>query len=105
VWVFGHAAITATVVTVLDKRRKTLALVDAMNAKPFFQSKTIIGAVMMAISLGLQFYQVDAPAEDLAKAGADLTLAVQGITGFVGFVLVIIGRIKAKQPLKISGIS
>lgn len=74
-----------------------------MEPKPFYRSKTIVGAVMMAISLGLQFYQVDASADELAKATADLTMAVQGITGFVGFVLVIYGRIKAKQGLKISG--
>lgn len=74
-----------------------------MQAKPFWQSKTIVGAVMMAVSLGLQFYQVDASAEELAQASADLTMAIQGITGFVGFILVIWGRIKAKQALKISG--
>lgn len=74
-----------------------------MNAKPFFQSKTIIGAVMMLIPLALQFFQVDASADELAKAGSDLTMAVQGVTGFVGFVLVIVGRWKAKQPIKLSG--
>lgn len=74
-----------------------------MNAKPFFQSKTIIGAVMMAVSLGLQYCQVPAPAEELAQAGTDLTLAVQGITGVIGFVLVIIGRFKAKTSLSLSG--
>lgn len=94
---------TATHDTGLTKRREPGAIVARMNAKPFFQSKTIIGAVMMAVSLGLQFYQVDVPAEELAKATDDLTLAVQGITGFVGFLLVIYGRIKAKAPLKLSG--
>ncbi len=76
---------------------------ERVNAKPFFQSKTIVGAVMMAISLGLQFYQIDAGADELAAATSDLTLAIQGVTGFFGFVMVIYGRIKAKQPLKISG--
>lgn len=74
-----------------------------MDAKPFYQSKTIVGAVMMAISLVLQFYQVDASADELAKATADLTAAVQGVVGFVGFVLVIYGRAKARQSIKLSG--
>lgn len=94
---------TATDRTDLENRGESLAMVGAMNAKPFFQSKTIVGAVMMAVSIGLQFYQVDAPAEELAQATTDLTLAVQGITGFVGFILVIYGRIKATKALKISG--
>lgn len=70
-----------------------------MQPKPFFQSKTIVGAVMMAVSLALQFYQVDAPNE-VAQAGVDLTNAIEGITGFVGFILVIVGRVKAKAPIK-----
>ena len=74
-----------------------------MNSKPFFQSKTILGAVMMAISLGLQIYQVPAPAQELAQAGTDLGAAVQGITGFIGFIMVIIGRIKAQGPITLSG--
>ena len=74
-----------------------------MDAKPFYQSKTLAGAVMMAISLALQFYQVDASVDELAKATADLTDAIQGVTGFIGFVLVIYGRAKATRPIKLSG--
>ena len=71
-----------------------------MQPKPFFQSKTIIGAVMMLLPLVLQFYQVETTPEELAKAGTDLTQAVQGITGLIGFGMVIYGRSKAKAPLQ-----
>lgn len=71
-----------------------------MQPKPFFQSKTIVGAVMMAVSLALQFYQVDASTDELAKAGVDLTNAIEGVVGFVGFVMVIWGRLTAKAPIK-----
>ena len=73
---------------------------SAMSPKPFFQSKTIVGAVMMLVSLALQFYQVDVPAEEVAKAGTDLGNAIEGIAGLVGFILVIVGRVKAKAPIK-----
>ena len=72
-----------------------------MQPKPFFQSKTIVGAVMMAVSLALQFYQVEASSDDLAKAGVDLTNAVEGVIGFVGFILTIWGRVTAKAPIKL----
>ena len=71
-----------------------------MQPKPFFQSKTIIGAVLMLLPLVLEFYQVPASQEELAKAGADLTQAVQGITGLIGFGMVIYGRFKAKAPIQ-----
>ena len=69
-------------------------------AKPFFQSKTIIGAVIMLLPLVLEFYQVAATPDELAKAGTDLTQAVQGIAGLVGFGLVIYGRFKARAPIQ-----
>lgn len=71
-----------------------------MSPKPFFQSKTIVGAVMMLVSLGLQFYQVDASTDEITKAGVDLGNAIEGITGLVGFILVIVGRVKATRPIK-----
>lgn len=71
-----------------------------MQPKPFFQSKTIVGAVLMAVSLALQFYQVDASQGELDKAALDLGNAIEGITGLIGFIMVIVGRVKAKTPIK-----
>ena len=74
-----------------------------MQSKPFYQSKTIVGAVMMLIALVLQIYQIELPQEQVDAAGANLAQTLQGIAGFWGFLLVIWGRIKADRPLGISG--
>jgi hypothetical protein len=74
-----------------------------MQPKPIFQSKTIVGAVLMILPLALQFFQVDIQQPDLDQAGHDLGAAVHGITGLVGFAMVVIGRYKAKRPISLSG--
>jgi len=73
-----------------------------MQTKPFFTSKTIIGAVMMLIGMLCQFYQINVPAADIATAGDQLTTAVGNISGLVGFGLTIYGRIRASGPISLS---
>lgn len=73
-----------------------------MQAKPFYQSKTIIGAVMVAVSMGCRFYQLDVPQDQIDAAAVNLAQAVEGIAGLAGFVLVVWGRIKARSTLTLS---
>lgn len=71
-------------------------------AKPFYLSKTLLGAIMMAVAMACRFCQLDAPQSELDAAGAALDQAVEGISGLVGFGLVIYGRLKAKHALTLS---
>lgn len=74
-----------------------------MNPKPFYQSKTIIGAVLMLAPIALQMLGVTASPQELETAGADAVKIVEGVAGLTGFALVIIGRIKAARPVSLSG--
>ena len=74
-----------------------------MQTKAFFKSKTIIGAVMMALAIALQSFQVEVDAGTMDQAATDLDQLVKAATGFIGFVLVIWGRIKARRAITLSG--
>lgn len=76
-----------------------------MGVKPksFIYSRTIVGAVIMAISLISQFYNVPVSQAELDQASGDLTQAAEGVAAIVGFGLVIYGRIKAIRPVAILG--
>lgn len=74
-----------------------------MKPKPFFKSATIVGGVLMLVSIVLHYFAVEASPEELAKLDVDLNTAISGISGVAGFVMVVIGRIKAKRPVNLSG--
>ena len=73
-----------------------------MQAKPFFTSKTLIGAALMLVSLLCQRYQLNVPAADIANAGDQITSAVANVSGLLGFAMTLYGRIKATGPLSLS---
>jgi len=73
-----------------------------MQTKPFFTSKTLIGAALMLLGFVCQRWQLNIPAADIATAGDQLTAAVANISGLVGFGLTVYGRFKATQPLHLS---
>lgn len=74
-----------------------------MNPKPMLQSKTIIGALLMAVTLVAQFYQAPVSQEEINQAGNLLEETVKAVSALVGFTLVIYGRFKAVQPVNILG--
>lgn len=74
-----------------------------MNPKPFYQSKTIIGAALMLLPIVLQMLGVSASQQEIDAAGGDAVKIIEGVSGLTGFVLVIIGRIKAARPVSLSG--
>lgn len=74
-----------------------------MNPKPFYQSKTIIGAVLMLAPIALQLLGVTASQQELDAAGANAVQIVEGVAGLTGFALVLIGRFKAARPISLSG--
>lgn len=74
-----------------------------MQAKSFVQSRTIVGAIMMLVVLALQLFQVDVPTDELQTAEGHLDAVVQGIGALVGFILVIVGRVRAQRPVKFLG--
>ncbi len=71
--------------------------------KPFYQSRTIIGAIIMLIALIGSLFQVDIAADELSTAEDHLGVAWEAIAAFVGFVLTVWGRIKARRSIGISG--
>ncbi len=74
-----------------------------METKPFYQSKTIAGAVILLVSLVLQLTSSPAvPEADLEQAAVQLDQVISGISGLVGFGLVVWGRIKGSKTLTIS---
>ena len=73
-----------------------------MQSKPFYQSKTLIGALLMGAAMVCRIYQVDVSQAELDAAGTNLAQAIDGLAGFVGFVLVVWGRFKATTALKLS---
>ena len=75
----------------------------SMTPKPFFQSKTIIGAFIMAASLMVQIYHAPVSLEEINQAGSLLEQTINAGSALVGFALVIYGRIKAVRPVTILG--
>lgn len=74
-----------------------------METKPFYQSKTLAGALIMLVSLVLQLTASPAlPDADLQQATVQLDQVISGISGLVGFALVVWGRIKGSKALTIS---
>jgi NADH:ubiquinone oxidoreductase subunit 6 (subunit J) len=71
--------------------------------KPFHQSRTIIGAVVMLIAFLASLFRVEIPAEELATAEDDIAIAWEAVAALIGFLLTIWGRIKASRQIGISG--
>ena len=62
------------------------------NSKPFYLSTTLIGAAVMLVSLVLKQLGVEVLEPEVEQA-------IVNLVGVVGFVLVVLGRLKAKQKL------
>src|SRR5205809_6948986 len=60
-----------------------------MDTKPWWQSKTIWGAIISALITGLSLFHVN-----IADLGPDLTTGVLGAVGLVSTIMVIVGRVK-----------
>ena len=73
-----------------------------MQSKPFFTSKTLIGAALMLLGFICQRYQLNVPAADLATLGDQLTAAAANLSAIVGLALTVYGRLKAAGPLTLS---
>jgi hypothetical protein len=65
-----------------------------MESKPWYQSKTIVGIVVLVLSSLLQKYAPNLPGCD-----ADLTAIVEQILQAAGGILAVYGRIKAVRPI------
>ncbi|MEO5914849.1 MAG: hypothetical protein ABIS50_11490 [Luteolibacter sp.] len=74
-----------------------------MNPKPIFQSKTIVGALIMAATIAAQFYQAPVSQDEINQAGGQLQQVLEGVSALVGLVMVIYGRMKATRPVTILG--
>lgn len=70
-----------------------------METKFFLQSKTIIGAVLIALAMIAPVFGVDFKADDANVIMANLDTIVQSI----GVLMVIWGRVTAVLPLSIGG--
>ena len=57
---------------------------------------------MMLIAIIMQLCQVDVPADQQTAAAVSLENTIEGAAGFIGFLIVVWGRIKAGRPLKVS---
>ncbi|MEO0166591.1 MAG: hypothetical protein ABIL39_10700 [candidate division WOR-3 bacterium] len=68
--------------------------------KPWFKSKTIIGAILMFIALIFSFFGVTISPEEQAGMADLIVQVAEGIAGLVGFILAIYGRIKANTFIK-----
>ena len=65
-----------------------------METKPWWQSKTIVGAIVLLLSVLFAKVGLDVKSETLQEV-------VQSVMTILGFVLVIIGRVKANKRLRL----
>jgi len=68
------------------------------ETKPFWQSKTLWGGVIMILPTVLAFLGVDLTTEETAQIGS----VVESIVEAVGFIFVIIGRIGAAKAIGVT---
>jgi protein-S-isoprenylcysteine O-methyltransferase Ste14 len=72
------------------------------ESKPWWASKSIIGAIMAGVSLILgAFFGVKIDEATQALVVDQLTAAIAAISTFGGLAMTIWGRIVAKQPISI----
>lgn len=70
-----------------------------METKFFLQSKTILGAVLIALAMVAPVFGVDFKADDANVIMANLDTIAQS----VGLLMVVWGRVTASLPVSISG--
>jgi hypothetical protein len=76
---------------------KPIDLIPAMNGtKPWYQSTTIIGLLVLVTTIILKRFGIDASGEESA-----LTTLLMGAGEIIGAVMVLIGRLKAKKEIVI----
>jgi hypothetical protein len=73
---------------------------EAMNPKPATQSKTIWGAVAMLIAFLLQQFDVAADAAEIETVIGQAVEAIQILLGVGGFIMAVVGRFRAAQPIQ-----
>lgn len=64
-------------------------MLAAMDTKPWWQSKTIWGALISALVTGLSLFKIN-----IVDLAPDLTTGVLGAVGLVSTIVVIVGRVK-----------
>jgi len=76
-----------------------------MDQKWVLKSKTIFGAILMAVPIICSLLGVEPPSADqLAAANVDFSQLMIGLSGLVGFGLTIYGRFTARTQLTVTGV-